>query len=282
MMSQITAVKRTFEQMETTPLIGGFEDNLAEKITTGTDDKKYLKDIELQQSRPFRRRNVQSFSELRKRILVSIRSFLDERFEADETLLQLISPFIDFNPDANIRAVHEKVAPDLSLPSLSLQFQDISNNPDVLSSELSLNEKIVQLSKTTESRENFRELIIVLARFAACTPHSADVERCISSNNRLKTKLRSSLAVETENKYLFIHYNMPNLENWNPTAAANLFVTEKARRERDTTTAAGGKPREQTYFKGVFAEAGKLVDPDTDAEKAIGGHKEFSNKFFDF
>lgn len=230
-----------------------------------------------------RRQNEESFPELRKKILVSIRTFLDERFEADETFLQLISPFIGFKTDANIRAVHEKVAPDLSLPSLTLQFQDILNNPDVLRyTELTLNETILKLSKTAESRENFSELITVLARIAACTPHSSDVERCISSNNRLKTKLRSSLAVETENKYLFIHYNMPDLDNWNPTAAANLFVTEKARRERETTTAAGGKPREQTYFKGVFSEARKLADPDTDAEKAEGSHKEFSNKFFDF
>lgn len=42
---------------------------------------------------------------------------------------------------------------------------------------------------------------------------------------------------------------MLDLENWDPTAAANLFVTEKARRERDTTTATAGKPREQTHFK---------------------------------
>lgn len=75
---------------------------------------------------------------------------------------------------------------------------------------------------------------------------------------------------------------MPDLENWNPTAATNLFVTEKAHHERGTTTAAGGKPREQKYFDRVFSAARKLADPDTDAEKAVGSHKESSNKFFDF
>lgn len=176
------------------------------------------------------RRKEECFPELRKNIVISIRTFLDERFETDETLFrEIISPFICFETDANIRAVHEKVAPDLSLPNLSLQFQEILNNPDLFNKDLGLSEIIIKLSKTAESREKFREIIIVLSRIAACTPHSADVERCISSNNRLKTKLPSSLKVETENKYLFIHYNMPDLQDWKPSAASNLFLSEKMR-----------------------------------------------------
>lgn len=75
---------------------------------------------------------------------------------------------------------------------------------------------------------------------------------------------------------------MPDLGNWNPTAAANLFVTEKAHCVRDTTTAAGGKPKKQTYFEGLFSDAPKFADRDTDAEKAVESHTESSNMFFDF
>lgn len=94
------------------------------------------------------------------------------------------------------------LAPDLQLPSSSLQFQDISNSPDIVKNK-NLNEIIVHWSKTDESRELYNDLIIVLARIAACTSHSADVERCISANNLLKTKLRSRLSIQTENKYLY-------------------------------------------------------------------------------
>lgn len=120
----------------------------------------------------------------------------------------------------------------------------------------------------------------MLARIAACTPHSADVERCISSNNRLKTKLRSTLKVSTENEYLFIHFNMPDLDEWNPTAAANLFVAEKARRERDVTTSTESKSRAQAYYKGIFPQARKTSDPDD--EQPDDKEKEHSNKYFDF
>ena len=44
-------------------------------------------------------------------------------------------------------------------------------------------------------------------------PHSADVERIISTNNFLKSVYRNRMKIETENNQLFIHYKMPDLEN---------------------------------------------------------------------
>lgn len=139
---------------------------------------------------------------------------------------------------------------------------------------------IVKFCKTAESKQHFKELITVLARIAACTPHSADVERTISADHRLKSKLRTSMNLETENKYLFIHYNMPDLANWDPQAAAKLFMAEKTRRERDVFIAAGGKSRTQEYFKGLFPEARHSIDPD--AEHTDDKEDENSNKFFEF
>lgn len=72
---------------------------------------------------------------------------------------------------------------------------------------------------------------------------------------------------------------MPDLDGWNPTAAANMFVTEKLRRKRDTTTSTESKYRVQPYFKGVFPEARKLADADAEQPVGIGPT---SNKFFDF
>lgn len=202
---------------------------------------------------------------------------MNERFNVDKTLLQKILPFLNFQRDADIKTVHEILEPDLSLANLNLQFMDIVNNSELLITDLNLNQKILRLAKTNESRNCFGELITVLARIAAATPHSADVERCISSNNRLKTKLRSSITVETENKYLFIHFNMPALNEWNPTAAANLFIEEKTRRKRDASTKEGGKPREQPYFNGVFSESAVSVDSE---DKSIDDVS--SNTFFNF
>lgn len=131
---------------------------------------------------------------------------------------------------------------------------------------LSLSEIIQKLCRTAESKQNFKELITVLARIAAATPQSADVERSISADHRLKSKLRTNMNLETENKYLFIHYNMPVLAEWSPIDAAKLFFSEKTRRERDASTSVGSKFRAQPYFKGVFPEAQNAFDPDGENE----------------
>lgn len=258
-------------------MLEGFESRLAEEIQTEDDGEIYMKDTKLTQSTRPTRNNQQDFLDLRKNILASIRTILNERFDVDKTFLQKCLPFLNFQRDAEIKTVHEILAPDLSLANLNLQFMDIVNNSELLSTDLKINQKILRLAKTNESRKSFRELITVLARIAACTPHSADVERCISSNNRLKTKLRSSITVETENKYLFIHFNMPALNDWNPTTAASLFIEEKTRRKRDTSTKKGGKPRDQPYFNGVFSGSTVSVDSEDKSPDDVS-----SKTFFNF
>lgn len=276
MVTHVNSVKRSLMELLTKPLPGAFEVGLAAKMRAGEDGDQ-MKSVKLRQPN-----NPTDFHALRKGILESIVSFLNERFHADEALLETITPFIKFESGADIEAVYEMVAPDLSLPRLSLQYRDICNNPELLGVGISLSAAISKLSATNEGRDNYREVITLLARIAACTPHSADVERCVSANNRLKTKLRSSLTVSTENEYMFIHYNMSDLDKWDPTTAANLFVSEKTRRDRDVSTSTEGRSRAQPYFKGVFSEAQKLSDPDGDEQQPDDKEKVYSNKYFDF
>lgn len=273
---QRTSMIQSLNNMEHTELPGGFESALGSKLNTGVDGKIYLKSVELLSERPSRR-VVRTFAETRLKIIETLRTFLDERFATDEVYFKTIEPFINFDKSAvaDIKQLHDLVAPDLSLPNLHLQFEDVSNDPDMFRN-LSLHEIITKLSKTAESQEHYKELITTLARIAACTPHSADVERCISAHIQLKTKLRSRISLETEIKYLYIRWNMPVLAKWNPTKAAKLFVTEKSRRNRDMTPAIE-KSRQQSHFKGIFTEAQQKVDID-DTEDDIND----SQNMFDF
>lgn len=89
--------------------------------------------------------------------------------------------------------------------------------------------------------------------------------------------------METENKYLYVHYNMPQVSDWNPTAAANLFMTEKSRREHSSSsTSMESKSRALPYFNGIFPEAQKLFDPDDNQQTEANDDHVSSNKFFDF
>lgn len=196
----INTMKQSLIDMANVPLFGGLENKLNDKFSVGSNSKTYIGSVELQQPRSSRR-VAPSLSELRNNILCALREFLDERFEADDLFVETVEPFIGFKKEADITKIHAMVAPDLSLPDLYLQFGKISNNSETYQG-LSLNEMILRLSNSAESQANFKELIVVLARIAACTPHSVDVERCISANNILKTKRRANLSIETENKYL--------------------------------------------------------------------------------
>lgn len=142
--------------------------------------------------------------------------------------------------------VHELIGKDLDLASIGVQFDDLTQVSELR--KYSLLELVKRLS--SPGSEAFKDINIMLARILACTPHSADVERCISANNLLKTQQRSSVHIESENKYLYIHFNMPALEKWNPKQAVLKWLTDKKRRNPDILNS--GKTIQQEYFKGVF------------------------------
>jgi hypothetical protein len=114
--------------------------------------------------------------------------------------------------------------------------------------KMHLKQLIATLVKS--NTDNFSTIIEVFARVLAAKPHSADVERLISASNTLKSCDRSRMNIETTNLYLYIHYNMPVLSEWDPRAAVMHWLSEKRRRVRSRK-----KARQQPYFNGVFCEA---------------------------
>ena len=63
--------------------------------------------------------------------------------------------------------------------------------------------------------------------------------------------------VETENEYLFIHFNMPALQNWDPRPAIQIWLNQNERRIKETP-----KAKEQEWFSGIFMEATKRKSED--------------------
>jgi len=92
-------------------------------------------------------------------------------------------------------------------------------------------------------------MLTVMARILAAKPHSADVERCISANNLLKTSLRATLTILTENAYLFIHHNLPPTATWDPKPSVLQWMS-KPHRQRQCS-----KAKQQPHFRHVFDEA---------------------------
>ncbi|XP_029342271.1 uncharacterized protein LOC100573093 [Acyrthosiphon pisum] len=100
----------------------------------------------------------------------------------------------------------------------------------------------------------------MLVKVAAAKHHSADVERLICASNLLKSPLRSTMNIETENLSLrvYINYNMPPLYGWEARDTVYHWMSKMKHRVLKRM-----KGKEQCYFGGVFFEVSgknKIID----------------------
>lgn len=275
----LATFKKTIEDMKVEQLIGGWEDRLSNEIISESrtsvrgevTEHKTWHGIELDVSEEEKRgtaRKARDFDTIKQQILNETTRLTAERFASDEKLVDVLGPFVKLEPSTDIRRVHELIASDLELVLLNMQFKELCRSSDL--KKMNIYQLISHLAKSGDA---FETVLIAYARVAAATPHSADVERSISSNNLMKTNLRSSLDLRTENRYLFIHFNLPALVNWNPRKAVIHWINKKNRREHNITIDnRKRKAIQQRLFKGIFEHNNennhKLFD-DTEIEASI-------------
>ena len=197
---------------------------------------------------------------------------LSERFDSDDKQIKLIEPFVTSDQRADLREIHKNFATDLDLTSIQLQYNELVQQKIAQKLNGKLHEIIKTLAKDSTNSKNYKEVLTILTRIQACTPHSADVERSISANNRIKTPLRSSISLETEVKYLYVHFNMPDLEDWDPRMAIKQFMNEKQR--KDFSGVMDRKAKNAPYFKCIFKSAREQKE-DTDEDDEIKAIKKF-------
>lgn len=245
--SFVKEFKQSLRDLHDYDLLGGWEESLTTYCKQNDDGKYYVDDIEVEQ--PNRRvAFTRTFVFLRKEILNKVEEFTSIRFSASSDLAcDVMMPFFEFknNSQVHVRNVHKIMASDLDISDLYIQFQRICNNAELKSMKLS---KLLRHLVDGDSTNSYTEIITVLARLVAATPHSADVERSISANNLLKTALKSSLKISTENNYLFVHFNLPPFANWEPRKAVNYWLTVKDRRVHNLTVENENHKSKKTNF----------------------------------
>ena len=69
------------------------------------------------------------------------------------------------------------------------------------------------------------------------------------------------MKLDTENLFLYVHYNMSALSTWDPKPAVLQWLKRCQRRERDCP-----KGKQQKYFRGVFEEAANADETDEENE----------------
>lgn len=274
MQTHVATFKNTIGLLKNnTPLLGGWEERLLLEIqieNVSSDDgeiEEKMKwhgielDVEYIEKRGAARR-IRNNDFVRAEILNEVIRLTDHRFEENEALFQTLSPFINLRADTDIKRVHDLIGSDLELVLLNIQFNELCRSSEL--KRLNIYQIISHLAANFDS---FETLLTAFARIAAATPHSADVERSISANNLLKTNLRSQLALKTENKYLFIHFNLPPLIDWNPRKSVINWLNKKIR--RDHALSIGNNRRkttQQRFFAGVFAKIDGLENESFDSD----------------
>lgn len=251
----IHSLRSTLVTFKEGVLLGGWEEALNTDVEK-KNGKLILKGFELQKPEDGRTRpkNVAiDFNNIRNSIIDSIINRISDRFESDESLMEIIEPFLTIDKSADLRKIHERFGSDLDLSSTYLQYNEMVDQKIAQKLDGKVDEIITALASNTSNSKTYKEVLTILARIQVCTPHSSDVERCISANNLLKTPLRNSVSLETEVKYLYVHFNMPALENWDPRLAIKLWMEEKQR--KDFSSVMERKATYAPYFKGIFKNA---------------------------
>jgi len=182
-------------------------------------------------------------------LVESLANFLLDRIDINDELVQVLKPFISLGSltQDQLKKVHKLIGRDLDLSNFVLEYEEIQEVSNIENlRKMSMASFVQHLSKSG----SFNTILTIFSRVLAAKPHSADVERLISTSNILKSADRQNLLVESENEYLFVHFNMPPLSLWDPRDAVLSWTNETSRRVKETP-----KAREQSWFKGVFAEA---------------------------
>jgi hypothetical protein len=200
----------TVNSVKNQPLIGGWQETVLQSVVEN-DSGTFLNGVHL--SVPVARRqshhlyvsDKRDVKTVQNEIAESLVEFLHQRFSVDDALLAILIPFIHYDQrDVDLRAVHRVIGCDLDLAAMALEYADLTTSKSLTC--LKLPELVQRLAS---SAEDYPNMLTVMARILAAKPRSADVERCISATNLLKTSLLASSTILTQNAYLFIHHNLP-------------------------------------------------------------------------
>lgn len=254
MQEAVNNVQSQIAELKSNPLTGGWQEAL-ERCITVSNGEVFLYGIQLSVDKR-RREHHHSFvsdkrdpAAVRNEIIESISEFLRQRFSLDEAVFSRLFPFVHFDEDnVNMHEVHDLIGSDLDLAQLSCEFKELAKHRNVTRMNLA---DLVKHLASKDNAEMYPNILCIMSRILAAKPHSADVERCISANNLLKTSLRASLKLNTENSYLFIHHNLPPTAEWDPRPSV-LDWLQTPRREKTHK-----KAKFQKYFRHVFSEAQK-------------------------
>ena len=159
-----------------------------------------------------------SYDAIRNEVLLSINTFLRQRFDDTDFADLAAIKNLPSAKEKDLRKLHAAIVPDQSLADFVQSCLEVGQMTELNNSDPRLLLKAIIGDKSTKS------LHLALARIIAAKPQLADVERLISTYNKIKTDGRSSISPETLCKCIFIAINMPDLASFDFRSPAKLWL----------------------------------------------------------
>jgi len=123
-----------------------------------------------------------------------LKNYLDERISIDDSIIEPTVKFVALQPDAYLQEIHNIWGSDLSLLEVGQEYADILEHQDIQNLR---GKSLKNLVTIFSLNSHIRNVTVIMARILTAKPHSADVERQISANNRLKTIPRNAMLLKT-------------------------------------------------------------------------------------
>lgn len=196
MTKQTTLVVERLEALNTSDLKGGGWIQEFIEVSKNDDDKgttnvSEILDIKLQKPQiKCRKKHHKYVSDTRNlasvfnEINTSLTHFLNERIDINSDLIMYSTPFASLKPTADIKKVHKILASDIDLMELSLEYEELLKIDSIDNIRKMTLPSLLSFLLQPEFYQNVR---VVLFRILVAKPHSADVERVISTANVLKS-----------------------------------------------------------------------------------------------
>ena len=275
MLSELRKLKdktiKELESLKDESLTGGWEEMLISNI----DSENKFYGIQLDESRrrtssvnlyvPDRR----SFSAIRTEIVDSLRNFLDECLSIDDELTDVVGVLSPQNfsklSKENVKAVQQVLLPDFELREVSRSLSVVADVISGMESYITHFQLLQHLIPSND--EEYKPVIVALARIVAAKPHSMDVERLVSSYNLIKSTDRSSLSGDTLQDYLVVRHNMPCTAKFDVREAVDVWMSRaqrKPRYDRDIT-----KFMHQEYVTAFFGTSCSNTNSDSSTPPVV-------------
>jgi hypothetical protein len=119
----IESLKIQINGLQNNDLPGGWAEAFKKDIVQ-QDEKYFLKDFEMLNITGTSSARKKDFDQIRRDILKTVTDCLQNRFQVDEKLIDIVKPFVKFQNGANIREIHKIFGADLPLSSFSLEYTE--------------------------------------------------------------------------------------------------------------------------------------------------------------